>query len=308
LKNAIISYNNSNNLGDYIQSIAAKNFFKKEPILIDRESLVNYNYKKVKIIMNGWFMENPENWPPSDKIIPLFISFHINPTAEKKILTKKGINYLRKFEPIGCRDNYTKKLLNKVNIKAYFTGCLTLTLNKKKYINKSIKNDVLIISVFERLLPSSINYEINFKLILNLIKIPFKYFLYKKGMRNILKNISSNRNVKHISQIIKKKESINEKYILAENQLKEIANSNLVITSRIHSALPAIAFGVPVVFLNDGLDHINHFSRIDGLNLFFKSINSSELSNIDIKKIIPKKKHLDFSNLMSEKIKNFINK
>ena len=253
-------------------------------------------------------MENPENWPPSKKIIPLFISFHINPTAKKKILTKKGINYLRKFEPIGCRDNYTKKLLNKVNIKAYFTGCLTLTLNKKKYINKSIKNDILIISVFERLLPSSINYEINFKLILNLIKIPFKYFLYKKGMRNILKNISSNRNVKHISQIIKKKESTNQKYILAENQLKEIANSNLVITSRIHSALPAIAFGVPVVFLNDGLDHINHFSRIDGLNLFFKSINSSELSNIDIKKIIPKKNHLDFSNLMSEKIKNFINK
>ena len=39
-----------------------------------------------------------------------------------------------------------------------------------------------------------------------------------------------------------------EKVEFAEQHLKYIANAKLVITSRIHSALPAVAFGTPVYF------------------------------------------------------------
>ena len=70
-KKAILSYPNSKNLGDYIQSIAAKKFIDEDAICIDREKLNTYNGDKVKLIMNGWFMQNPNNWPPSNKIKPL---------------------------------------------------------------------------------------------------------------------------------------------------------------------------------------------------------------------------------------------
>ena len=102
---AVLSYPNSNNLGDYIQSIAAKQIINKSKILeIDRDELHRFKTAKALLIMNGWFMDKPENWPPSDKIKPLFLSFHLNPTAEKEMLTQEGINYLKNHQPIGCRD------------------------------------------------------------------------------------------------------------------------------------------------------------------------------------------------------------
>ena len=75
LKTAVISYPHSNNLGDYIQKIAAKQFLKENIIEIDRDNLNNYFGEKIKLIINGWFMEKPNNWPPSNKIIPFLFLF-----------------------------------------------------------------------------------------------------------------------------------------------------------------------------------------------------------------------------------------
>ena len=126
-KKAVLSYPMSNNLGDYIQSIATKELIGKNLTEVDRENLHIYNGPKVSLIMNGWFMQNSNNWPPSNNIIPFFISFHINPVAKNNLLSKKGIEYFKKHEPIGCRDLYTQSILEKKGIKAYFSGCLTLT-------------------------------------------------------------------------------------------------------------------------------------------------------------------------------------
>ena len=48
----------------------------------------------------------------------------------------------------------------------------------------------------------------------------------------------------------------------------------MVITSRIHT-IPAVAFGTPVLFISDGLEHINQKSRLQGMELFskFKDLN-----------------------------------
>jgi hypothetical protein len=111
---AVLSYPNSNNLGDFIQSLAAKQVLNKiKTFDIDRDKLNAYKGEKAALIMNGWFMEKPKNWPPSEQIDPLFISFHLNPTAKKGMLNKNGISYLKRNEPIGCRDHYTRKLLFK---------------------------------------------------------------------------------------------------------------------------------------------------------------------------------------------------
>ncbi|MHB9292886.1 hypothetical protein Holit_01999 [Hollandina sp. SP2] len=51
------------------------------------------------------------------------------------MLSPAGIKYLKKHEPIGCRDYGTVKLLGKYGINAYFSGCLTLTLGRKNLIS-----------------------------------------------------------------------------------------------------------------------------------------------------------------------------
>lgn len=124
------------NIGDYIQAVAASQFFEKIDVYIEREQLSTYYGEPTRMIMNGWYMHFPENWPPSDLISPLFVSFHINSSAKEQMLSDESIIYLKRHEPIGCRDIYTMTLLQSKGVKAYFSACLTLTLGLKYNWNK----------------------------------------------------------------------------------------------------------------------------------------------------------------------------
>mgnify|MGYP001228023267 CR=1 FL=1 len=160
-KAAVLGYPNSNNLGDFIQSIAASQWIgSKEVLSIDRDQLHRYNGPKARLLMNGWFMENPKNWPPSTQITPLFVSFHINPTVAKQMTSPASIAYMKRHEPIGCRDLYTTELLISKGIKAYFSGCLTLTLNREIFLkNTNQSKSILVISVLERLKPKRVKWK-----------------------------------------------------------------------------------------------------------------------------------------------------
>ena len=314
-KTAIISYPNSNNLGDYIQKIASKQFLNEKTIQIDRDNLKNYAGERVKLILNGWFMENPKNWPPSNNIIPFFISFHINPIIKSYILNSKGVEYLKQHEPIGCRDLYTKSILEEKGIKAYFSGCLTLALDRKKInIKNNSRKGVLVINVIDRILPKFLYHKKPsiknfFKDSIQVIKYPYKkikYIISKRRINFFLNN--QKKEVKFLSQIIDiNKTSILEREKLAYDQLYAIANSELVLTSRIHSALPSVALAVPTIFILDGLDHINQKSRLLGLDKFFTIIKSKDLNKVSIEKIILKNNHKTFVEKMKTKITNFIN-
>lgn len=122
------------NIGDYIQSIASKQFIDNLDGYIEQEEANVYSSKdgrKARLIMNGWFQWRAENWPPSQDIIPLLVSMHISPLKKDLLLTTEGIEFLKKNAPVGCRDLYTEKLLKSVGVPAYFSACVTLTLGKK---------------------------------------------------------------------------------------------------------------------------------------------------------------------------------
>lgn len=287
-KAAVLGYPNSNNIGDFIQSIAASQWIgSKEVLSIDRDQLHRYNGPKVKLIMNGWFMEEPQNWPPSDQIIPLFTSFHLNPTAEKEMLTPQGIRYLKTREPIGCRDLYTQNTLKKQGIQTYFSGCLTLSLKRENFIkNKQERKGILVISPLERLLPqqespkkSGLKHQLLSAL--QLIKQPIKRAKYGKAMKLLQAYLSqTDEEIQYCSQLMDPEvHTEKERKGAALVQLKRIAKAKLVVTSRIHSALPAVAFGTPVLFLSDGLEHPNQKSRLQGMESFFRSLTSRELEN-----------------------------
>jgi hypothetical protein len=42
------------NIGDYVQSLAAKQFLPKVDTLIERDSTADYQGDRVRVIMNGW--------------------------------------------------------------------------------------------------------------------------------------------------------------------------------------------------------------------------------------------------------------
>ena len=178
MKAGVIGCLNTNNIGDYIQTLAVIKLIGKDYKILDRESLNSYNDEPRKVIINGWFMEKPLNFPPSRNIKPLFISFHINPDIASDFLTINTVSYLKEHQPIGCRDTFTQELLEKHNIKTFFSSCVTLTLNKTDYISPVYKkNTTLIIGAFDRLKPYIETNKGLYKRLISTIKTPYKLSL-----------------------------------------------------------------------------------------------------------------------------------
>lgn len=307
------------NVGDNIQSLAAKQFLPKVDAYINREKLGAYEGESLKMIMNGWFTHNAAHWVPSEKINPLFVSFHINNTAAPLMLSEQGIAYLKKHEPIGCRDQYTADLLIEKGIKAYFSGCLTLTLDSYKVADSERGDDIYIVDPLY-------GYTTQRKVFRN----------YRSFLRSILngKILELGKRQKHLSNILTEdllkdaihvnqeppanKYSNEEKFAMAEELLHKYARAKLVITSRIHCALPCLAMGTPVIFVN-GFETFVDSCRFDGIIDLFNKIDVNTktgawTANFEHEGKVSKntkiknfEKHHDIANALKKSCNDFIN-
>jgi hypothetical protein len=92
----------------------------------------------------------------SHKIIPVFLGF----SALSKNFSNDDVDYLRRFQPIGCRDQYSMENLRKYNINAYVNGCMTATFPKRRNHSKISKySKVFFIDVpddFKKFVPKNI--------------------------------------------------------------------------------------------------------------------------------------------------------
>ncbi|WP_416414101.1 polysaccharide pyruvyl transferase family protein [Pantoea sp. App145] len=303
------------NLGDYVQSTAAKQFLGSVDSLIPRDHMNTYEGDAVKMIMNAWYMDIPENFPPAKSIDPLYVSVHINSTIVDAIFTPAAIAHFKKHEPIGCRDFYTRDLLISKGIDAYYSGCMTLTLGET-YKRDNITNDVYFIDVMydSMTIPELLRKPLRFgKRILNGRAFEFNH---RNRVLNKYFHPDLIKNAKFETQIIPYI-SAQEGFKLADNFLKRLANAKLVVTSRIHTALPCLAMGTPVIFVNGGFKNKVDNCRFDGLFDFFNRIDvdakgeatanfvfSGDKININTN-IKNKDIHLDYARQLVEKCNVF---
>lgn len=296
MKNALMVYphneDNMFNIGDYIQSIAARQFFSSIDLYIDRERMNCPMNESAKLIMNGWFMHSPQNWPPSEKIYPLFVAFHMNKLAEKEMLSPEGVQYLKKYEPIGCRDHYTVSLLKSKGIDAYFSGCMTLTLGQT-YQHEKVSNA----KIYFTDLDYTLKHDFKFKLkclytlicrgvLLRKIRRRMNLCGVSKTMRTVAAFYVTFKNVitddlfteaTYLAHEIPDTFASNdEKFEYAEKLLKDYAKAKFVVSSRIHCALPCLAMGTPIVLVTNELSGDVHNCRLDGLKQLFHTINIDE--------------------------------
>lgn len=320
MKYGILTYQEGKekyNVGDYVQSLAARQYLPKVDEFMNREKLADYKGDDIQLIMNGWFTHNHSNWVPSEPINPLFVSFHVNSTAAPFMLSEKGISYLKKHEPIGCRDKFTVKILQEKGIDAYFSGCLTLTLDNYKVDDSERGDDIYIVDPFY-------NYPTKEKLFLtpkHFVKSILNGNAFKLNkIQKHLKNIVSKdllESAKYVTQVKpRNKETDEEKFAYAEDCLKKYAKAKLVITSRIHCALPCLAMGTPVIFLN-GFNTFVDTCRFDGIEDLFNQVkvadNGSFTTNFNLNGKIDKdtmvknlELHHNLADPLKEKCINFI--
>ena len=304
---AALGFIGSKNIGDYIQTKAVIDIIDSKKIkILDRENLDKYNDDDIKTIINGWFMENPNNWPPGNNIIPLFISFHINPSTQGELLKKESLEYFKKHEPIGCRDHYTRDILLEKGINAYYSSCVTTSFERNKYLKKNTKPEgIIVIGAFDRLKPS-INNKTFSQLIISTLKYPLKKIVYKIKISKFNKHLNKQKTmIQNHSQIVNTPiMSHNEGLILAEEMLKKIASCETLITSRIHAALPALAMGLKVIFIDEGLEHDNHKQRLSGLKNYFTCTNFKDFFMINLDSLL----ETEVDQKQIKKIKLTINK
>ena len=269
------------NLGDYVQSLAAFQFLPNgiEPILLERDNISDFQLDGgiIKVIMNGWWMVNPENFPPSSSILPFYRSFHLRPRIEKIFFNKETIAHLKKHQPIGCRDENTKKMMQSHGIDAFFSGCLTLTLGQTFHYRPHIKSPIYIVDPFVGnfiskdwrlslqllvrclhvlLIKRKLIYKVKNQILktCNVSRKGYDLWLYSTKLCAIYSEVIGNDVLEgaiyrtHIIPANKIK-SHKERLVFARETLEEYSKAKFVITSRIHCGLPCLGIGIPVILV-----------------------------------------------------------
>lgn len=103
-----------------------------ELVTVERDSSTYQKFAPDTWLLEfGWHMHalfglDAYDFPLHPNLNPVFVSFHCN---KRELLTPEAVEYLRAHGPIGCRDWTTVDLLLSLDVPAFFSGCLTTTVN-----------------------------------------------------------------------------------------------------------------------------------------------------------------------------------
>ncbi len=128
------------NLGDDIQSFAAAQFLPRIDGYINRDRLHEQSAdRNCALILHGWFLYGAQ-FPPPPKISAYVTSFHVaNGLGMRGVISSPASrDWLEAHAPIGCRSISTLRLMQELEIPAFFSGCLTLTLPEQMHQRESI--------------------------------------------------------------------------------------------------------------------------------------------------------------------------
>lgn len=288
MKYGLLYYKETNNIGDDIQSYAASRFLPRIDYFIDREHIEEFvpNRKEyVSVIMNAWYIHDYYNFDISPYINPLCISMFFKKipyvdgvTIGTDYLTENIKEKFIKYGPVGCRDNHTKKIMDKIGIESYFSGCLTLTLDR---LNDSPREDYIVTVGLDKKEIEYIKSKTNRKV------IDFKQDVPTGSFKN---------------------ESWEQRKKRVEKVLDLYGKAHLVITTKLHCSLPCLAINTPVLLLFDTSFPENK-DRIGSFLSFLNYVNRNEFMKKNINFENPQKnkeKHLSLRNELLKECNKFI--
>lgn len=244
------------NIGDNLQFLAIEYIYqcmgiKREDIYrLKMDELTTYTGKELVLPMNWALFDNHymvgDRIAISNAIKPVFLAMTIESIGFKEeYFNEYNSRYLKKFEPIGCRDIATRNMLTKYGIKAYVNGCLTSILPKREDDIK--QTEVLLVDV-----PTEVYQFIPKEIKEKAITMTQQYY-YPDTVP--------------IARII-------------DNVIKQYAfyrdNAKIVVTSRLHVASPCMAMGIPVVFTKNLVD-----ARFDWLNSYLTLYDAEQYNEVN---------------------------
>ena len=247
----LLTCHNTENLGDEIQSVAARRFLPRLDRLVERDHLARTRVDDgdlLAVICNGWFTHRPENWPPPVGVVPLLVSVHfadpsirVGPLGEPVgpfVFADGVVGYLRHWGPVGARDLSTLRQLEQAKVPSYFSGCLTLTLERDPHVGRG--EEVVLVDV-----PGAVVAAVR-----------------ERTRRDVV--LVTHRDpaiVGHEARVRR-----------AEQLLARYQRAHCVVTSRLHAALPSLAYGTPILLVRPESDT----ERLEGLDVLVHSASEAE--------------------------------
>ena len=262
MKYGLLVNTRNTNLGDDIQSYAESCFLPRVDCILDRENLDTFKEgdgtEPVATIMGAWFMWHKYNWPPARQIVPLLVGYH-HFNRPKDIMEAinfslpifsdnyegVGKQWLIDNGPVGCRDNYTKRVLEKRGIESYFSGCLTLTLPKQPETADKGTYVTLV----------DLKPDVEEK-VCGIIGDRYEIRKMSHSTENLFWSPWEERKARAIEY------------------LTIYQNAKYVVTRRLHVALPCLAMGVPVLLIMGG--KMNDPHRFDPYKSWLHFVNNKE--------------------------------
>ena len=253
MKYGLIYYKDTDNLGDDILSYAGKRFLPRVDYYIDRENMDTFlpeEKEYVAAILNGWYIHYSYTFPPSPYLLPLFVGTHFNRDTlvfdDYSYLDDYAVNYLKRNAPVGCRDMRTMDVLKQKGVESYFSGCLTLTL--QKYPDVEPNHEVILTDISEEIMQYVKQLPGDRKVVSKTHKFTAEEFGWEDWQR--------------------REERL-------ESYLREYQGADLVVTRRLHCALPCIALGTPVVLVVDQND--DYHDRFESFTKYCACYSKEEI-------------------------------
>jgi hypothetical protein len=227
----LLTHTRTRNVGDDIQSIAAWRLLPRIDALADRDFLAEFRpATATKLILNGWLLHRPAEFDLGERVIPLLVSLHINSQASASHDRRAFTDVIResarirellvRHGPVGARDQPTADFLRSLDIPTYLSGCLTLTLERRAGLPRG--EEIVVVdaapAVVERI------------------------------------RALARRPVIDVQHTLGKFDHPPRAFARAEQVLDVYQRAHLVVTSRLHVALPCLAFGTPVVLVRKEFD------------------------------------------------------
>lgn len=234
------------NLGDSIQSLAMDSIYEQLGVspshikFIKRDFGAEYNDEEVSLVLYTEFIKNmvERRMSLSKKIsIKSVVSaVFYEDFSQLHEAYPACVEKLKQLEPIGARDEKSLQILQKEGIEAYLTGCFTICFPKRT--TAPAKKKVFFVDT-----PPELDSYIPAD-----IKENAEYLSHATQIEKYPVDAEENLRLENI----------------AKNLLERYKNeATLVVTGRLHAAIPCIAFGIPVIFAVKNLDF--RFEWIDKL-------------------------------------------
>lgn len=221
------------NLGDDLQSLAVALHLPFVDRLVLRDRLASLRLDEPHVVcMNSWFTRQFVR-PPSDAIEPIFHGFCV---GRREITYGLWPRYLRRFQPIGCRDTGSVARLARRGIAADWAGCLTHAMGSRlEPVSAEARRGVYLVDLpeeAERFVPQAI----------------------LDRAERLTHQIPEDIRLDPIARLAR-----------VAAIMDKLRHAELVLTRRLHVALPCVGFRTPVVtFVEDERPNRHRFSGFDG--------------------------------------------